>query len=357
MHTIRSHDALFRFVFGDSEQMGDLLRSMLPADVAADADWPTLQRLDTTFVDVDLSTRRADLLFVVQLRGKPLLLHVIIEHKSGADRWTALQLLRYRVRVWDQWQKDHPGELWLPPILTLVVHHGLTPWSGPRSVRDLVDVSGLAAGGGEFLRAQQPDAPFLLWDLATMTEEDLTERRLSVVADLTLRFLQFLRHGSGADAAEAIYRWQGALHVLLGHPRGQDVLAALLSWYLAGVPPGDRSLHTVMVRIQDAKTRQSMKSMLDYLLERGFIRGLKRGKRKGLELGIEAGRAEGLETGRQEGRLEGRVQTLLQILQVRFGEVSAEIETRLRDGDEFQLEQWTSRAVTAPSVAAVFEFG
>jgi hypothetical protein len=349
VHTIRSHDALFRFVFGHPEQMAELLRSVLPSEVAATIDWGTLQRLDGYFLDAGLSKRHADLLFLAQMDGVPTLLHVIIEHKSGCDRWTPLQLLRYRVRVWDEWLKVHPGARFLPAVLTLVVHHGDAPWSAPRNVRDLVDVSTVAPAVATFLKAQQPDATFLLWDLAAMSEADLEQRRLSIVSDLTLRFLQFLRKRSVAEATETIARWQGALQVLLGHPRGQEVLVALFSWFLAGVPPGDRSLRQVLVQIQDENTRQSMKSMLDYLLERGFQRGQKRGLAKGRE--------EGREEGLEEGLHEGRLRALLDFLRARFGDLPGDLEQRLRAGDADQLSQWTVRAASASSLGEVLEHG
>jgi hypothetical protein len=31
----------------------------------------------------------------------------------------------------------------LPPILCVVLHHGRKPWQGPRSLREMIDVSGL----------------------------------------------------------------------------------------------------------------------------------------------------------------------------------------------------------------------
>ncbi|MBM4063534.1 MAG: Rpn family recombination-promoting nuclease/putative transposase, partial [Planctomycetes bacterium] len=106
---VRSHDALFRLVFGDEQQCGELLRSRLDPALAAAIDWPSLRRLDVSFTDVDLSTSRADLLFAARLGDGIVLLHVVVEHKSGDDRFTVLQLLRYRLRVWDRWRREHPA--------------------------------------------------------------------------------------------------------------------------------------------------------------------------------------------------------------------------------------------------------
>ena len=42
----RTHDGLFRFVFGEPEQMAELLQSQLPPALTAAIDWPTLRRID-----------------------------------------------------------------------------------------------------------------------------------------------------------------------------------------------------------------------------------------------------------------------------------------------------------------------
>ena len=48
---VRSHDALFRFVFGETAHAAELLRATLPRSVAAAIDWPGLVRVDGSFVD------------------------------------------------------------------------------------------------------------------------------------------------------------------------------------------------------------------------------------------------------------------------------------------------------------------
>lgn len=342
---IRSHDALFALVFGTVEQAAELLRCQLPASTAGAMDWSTLRRVEASFVGADLSKRHADLLFTVLMGGRPVLLHVILEHKSGSDRFTVLQLLRYRVRVWDRWQQDHPDATSLPPVLTLVVHHGPVPWSAPRTLRDLVDLGEVPVPVADFVLAQQPEAPFLLLDIAALSEAELSDLRLSVVADLTLRFLQFLRTRSVDEAAGDIARWQHAMQALLEHPRGQEVLAALFSWLLAGVPRRDEALRTVLAAVGDRTTRQTMKSMLDDLLEQGFARGLAKGHQEGHREGL------------QEGRRDGLLAALLGICEARFGAVPAPVLERFHGADEASLAAWTIRAATSASLDQVFAHG
>ncbi|MCA8976644.1 MAG: Rpn family recombination-promoting nuclease/putative transposase [Planctomycetes bacterium] len=50
------HDALFRAAFSAPERAADLLRCILPADLAAAVDWSTLRPVDGTFVDADAAS-------------------------------------------------------------------------------------------------------------------------------------------------------------------------------------------------------------------------------------------------------------------------------------------------------------
>jgi hypothetical protein len=133
------HDQIFHYTFGQTENAADLLRSTLPAAVSAAIDWRTLTRCDTKLTDATSESLYADLLFTVSVLGTTTYLLFLCEHKSEEDRMTALQLLPYLPRIWGQ----HVHEARLPPILCVVLHHGRKPWQGPRSLREMIDVSGL----------------------------------------------------------------------------------------------------------------------------------------------------------------------------------------------------------------------
>jgi hypothetical protein len=51
----------------------------------------------------------------------------LFEHKSFPYRFTALQLLKYMVGVWELHLKQFPGQI-LPTIIPLVIYHGIGPW-------------------------------------------------------------------------------------------------------------------------------------------------------------------------------------------------------------------------------------
>ncbi|MEO6594013.1 MAG: Rpn family recombination-promoting nuclease/putative transposase [Planctomycetota bacterium] len=117
-HAIRHpHDALFRAALGDPERAAELLRSVLSPDLIAAIDWTSLRRIDATFIDEALRHQQADLLFAATIGGREALIYLLLEHKSGDVRFTAFQLTRYIVRIWEQFRRDLPNATHLPPIL------------------------------------------------------------------------------------------------------------------------------------------------------------------------------------------------------------------------------------------------
>jgi hypothetical protein len=123
-----------------------------------------------SFVDDALRERHSDLLFPVERNGTPALLYVVAEHKSADDRFTALQLAGYVVRIVERWRAEHRDAEHVPPVLPFVVYHGQRPWRAPRSPRDLVDLSHLPPAAARSLAARHLHLEYSLLDLSGIDE-------------------------------------------------------------------------------------------------------------------------------------------------------------------------------------------
>lgn len=320
MVLIRSHDALIRFVFGDPAQMAELLRAWLPAAFVDAVDWATFRRVDGTFVDKALKERRTDMLFEGRIGERPVLFHVLGEHKSIAEPWTALQMGGYSLRILEAWLARNRDAMAVPAIVPVVVYHGDEPWRAPRSLRALVDLRGLGAATRRFLRPLQLEQRYVLIDFSVLDERRLEAMRLSAVAALTIRFVQFLRGCDPDQFAAAILQWRHLVRAMLDHPRGKDVLSALFSWWLAGAPATGETVRQVMTKIQQEDA--PMRSLLDVVLDMGEVRG--------------------------------RRSLLAEQLRAKFGELAPPLLTRIEAADAATLKQWGLRVLTAGHVEDVF---
>jgi len=331
MEPIRSHDALFRFVFGEPEQMAELLQGCLPPSLVGAIRWQTLYRLPDTFVDRVLGTRRGDLFFAAELGEATVLLQVLTEHKAEVDRFTALQLTGYSVRLLEAWRQEHAGARQLPAVLTFVLYHGEVPWDAPTSVHELVEVRGVDVSVAAELGARQLRQPFYLLDLSRVDEGTMGALWDAAVTGLVLRFLQFLRGVPLVEALTTIERWRSLVVRVLKHPRGRDVLAALCSWYLGRDPEDPTTLRTVMNKIEDEDL--PMRSMLDLVLEMGEERG------------------------REKAELRGMRELLRSQLQARFGPLPERGSELLAAADAATLQCWSLRVLTAQELAEVLAGG
>ena len=142
---------------------------MLPPDVRAQLDLATLVECSGTFIDPALQHSQADLLFSLRTSiGGEALVYVLFEHQSSFDPTMPFRLLRYMVRIWEDWQKRHPAAATLPVILPLVMHHGDTAWSAAPELASMLDAS------PAMLDATAPFVPhfrFILDDLAALSVE------------------------------------------------------------------------------------------------------------------------------------------------------------------------------------------
>jgi len=138
------HDALVKVVFGKPEHAKGMLRAVVPAAVAEELDWSTLTLRPGSFVDLALKEQHTDLLYSATWRGGgELLVYFLFEHLSAPpkkDTLLAFRLLRYQVRIWEDWHARHQDAKSLPMIIPIVMYHGVTPWSEPRLFDALLDV-------------------------------------------------------------------------------------------------------------------------------------------------------------------------------------------------------------------------
>lgn len=81
------HDALFKAVFQHPENAVAELEHILPWQLAAAVDWPTLALEPGSYVDARLGDRHSDLLFSAAAKAsrEPVLVCLLFEHQSSND--------------------------------------------------------------------------------------------------------------------------------------------------------------------------------------------------------------------------------------------------------------------------------
>lgn len=341
----QEHDKLFRYTFAQPEHAASLLRTILPPALVQAITWSSLRPVSGSAVDEGLRARHADLLFEAGLGQGQVLLYLLLEHKSAPDRWTALQLLGYVAMALDRYRRERPERTSLPPIVPIVVHHGERPWSGPRSLAELIEFAAMPDDAARALLPLQPELHFVLDDLAAVPESQLRERRTTVLARLTLLLLQFVRQAEQRDPVELAQRWRDLLVALWDYPGSRPALLALFS-YLASQIEADRDRLRAAVTLIHEHAHAMGKTIADQFREEGF--------RTGFDKGVDQGREQGISQGVTRGITEGQRDFLRRLLTRRFGPLPRELDTRITAADDDQLDRWADRLLSAPTLADVF---
>jgi predicted transposase/invertase (TIGR01784 family) len=315
------HDKFFRELLGQPELAADFLQNYLPPEVVARLDLTRLELAHDSFVDADLQEHLSDLLYRVGLLGseRSALLYFLFEHKSFSDEWVALQLLRYKVRRWEQAQNE--GRDKLPPIIPIVVYHGPTKWKAARRFSDLIDLESAPE-----LRIYQADFTYHLCDLSALSDDDI-KGHAALRAGLSLLKYIF------SDEL-----W----------PR----LAGLLELYkLLPEQSALEYLRTAMIYIS-ATTKETEAPRIRQALAQAFPANEGGFMQTMAQAWMEEGRVEG----RVEGRQEGMAVSTIKLLKNRFAELDDETLQMVERLSLAQLEPFFETALTFHSVEQVHDW-
>lgn len=176
------HDRFFKVVFGRPEVAAEFLAGYLPPEVAAALHWPSLRAVKESFLDAALAAHQTDLLYEVDvITGGVGYVCLLFEHKSYVEPRIGLDLLRYRVRIWEHALKAGTPEP-LPVIVPVVVYHGSAVWRVSTQFAD-----GIAAIPA--LQNYVPRCIYHLIDLGGYRDEDLRGAVILQTALLTLKYI------------------------------------------------------------------------------------------------------------------------------------------------------------------------
>lgn len=210
------HDSIFKRAFSVPAHAAGELRSVLPANLTNRLDLATLKLEATSFVDAEMQHRHADLLFSASISGRRSFVFLLFEHQSELDALMPWRILTYQQRIWAALLRREPERTTLPPIITIVVHHGESGWTSPRRFHRIVD----GLDDLPELRPFVPDFELAIDDLVTADDEALQRRPLAPFPKVVLWLLRDGR--SLARFLAHLAAWATELERLMPSGPGQE---------------------------------------------------------------------------------------------------------------------------------------
>jgi len=297
----RPHDKFFKDGFADPATAAALLRHELPPEIAATIDWDRLRLVPGSFLDEKLDHSESDLLFAAPLLPPPggvaepdaeVCLHVLFEHQSTRDPFMALRLLRYMVRIWELWLREHGRTKRLPLIIPVVVAQNRRVWRINPQFSALFGPPEAIAPFRQYL----PDFSYRLIQVAAIPFDAI---RGTPDGIFVLRVLKAERSGELLGP----HIWDHQLLRLIKNEIFQRFLVYLHS----------RS------NIDRRRLGRIIQSLPDPAMRRTALTLAEQFRMEGREEGREEGRSQG----REEGSLRASQRLVLDALDLRFGPVPA----------------------------------
>ena len=289
------HDKLFKAGFSDPTTAAAFLQSQLSPPLSSAIAWDQLALQPGSFVDSHFRHSESDLLFSAPLHGSDCLIHLLFEHQVREDRWIALRLLRYMVRIWESRVKTDPGKA-LPVILPVVLAQNAGEWKLNPAFTALLDIPPALA---DDLRPFVPQCTFRLIQLSEIPFEAIAGTPAGI---MILRTMKAERIGS-----------------LLADPVWDEELLSRLP----------RSIFELLLRYM-------LNAEIDPTGFQDKVKSIARTELQTTAMTLaqhyrQEGRQEGLQEGHQEGRQEGRQEAILQVLELRFGPLPIGLTAAVRE--------------------------
>ena len=178
-----SQDSAAKLMFGNARLCSQFLRDYSGIDLLKDVSEDDIEDVTTRYIPMFTEERDSDVVKRVRLRNDKgvdgcVYMIALIEHKSEVDYNVTMQVLRYMVYIWEDYEKEqealHSGisktkGFKYPPILPIVYYERAGRWTAVTSFKDRVFLS-------DIFKEYVPDYSYKLIRLKRYSDEELIEK-------------------------------------------------------------------------------------------------------------------------------------------------------------------------------------
>lgn len=196
----KTRDSSAKLIFGNATLCSQLLRDYGDLEILKNVQAEDIEDVTERFIPMFTEERDADVVKKVRLAsGEEMYVISLIDHKSAVDYNVIMQLMRYMLYIWEDYEKQmekvHPGisktkGFKYPPILPIVYYEDTAEWTAVEQFQDRIFLSEVFA---DFV----PHFRYKLVQLQNYTKETLLKNddELALVMLINkLRHAEELRH-------------------------------------------------------------------------------------------------------------------------------------------------------------------
>lgn len=257
------HDGLFKTFLTHPETARDFLELHLPPALREACDLSTLRLESGSFIEEDLRTYFADVLWSLKSPNGTGYVYALIEHQSSPDPLMAFRLMRYAIAAMQRHLDQ--GHDKLPLVIPMLFSHARTsPWPFTMDWTELFSEPELAR--------QLYSGRFPLIDVGAMADDDIMKHRRMAMLEL------MLKHSRSRDLAELL---KPLASLLVMEYTTEEQLATLMNWMLqTGNSANPRAFLTEMAQ-RSPQHEDVLMTIAQYLEQQGAEKGKREGRLEG----------------------------------------------------------------------------
>ena len=359
----KNPDALFKDLFKIKEFIIDFFTNIVDGDLAKCLDFDTIELLNTELIKDPTSNikRIVDVIYKIKLKDEEAYVVIILEIQSTVDHFMAARINTYMALLIEHLIKS--GEVKagqsLPLIIPFVFSDSSKKWNAKTRLQDLFVK---LPDKYKDLECFIPKLEYCLIDLSTIDKSKLLAHENSLLCQMALIEIE-------DDIAQNHVRYLKAVKPIQGNDR---YLSIIRIWFKIIMERKGENL-TLDEIIQEEeemikhKPENIYKAYVERLNQEGKLEWIKEGKLKGLQegkleglqegklKGLQEGKLKGLQEGKLKGLQEGKLETLLNLIKVKFGQITPSLEDKIKNSTIKELDNYLVNLLTATCVEDVLK--
>ena len=293
IHNSKAKDSGGKLIFENATLCSQFLREYTGIEALKNVQPEDIEDMTERYIPMFTEERNTDVVKKVHLgmrneeNDRLLFVITLIEHKSSVDYNVSMQILRYIVFIWEDYEHQmeslHRGisktkGFKYPPILPIVYYEDTDEWTSSVNLRDRIFLY-------DVFSEYMPDYKYLLFPLQKHTQSEL----MTHVDEISLVML-FNRLRTSEEAAKLKFP-DGYLDTI-SQKAPEDVLRVLIrvvTVYLRELNLSEDEIHQLTDQIKERKMGRLFEHFQGYDIQEVRRKhediGEKRGEKRGKELG------------------------------------------------------------------------
>ncbi len=306
------HNYLFQNILGREDMARDFVRYYMPAQMAADLDVDTLEVASESYVSDDLRESLSDIVLSLQFKnGYPAEIYLLIEHKSGLNKRTKLQLLKYLNAKWHDLDQSEKLGKYLPVIIPMVFYHGKRKW------RYSLEFSDQFNPPGDYYKRYIPKFEHLLHEVPEINKRKIKSTIALEVFHVVLECIFY------PEKRDKIYESLDLLFRGLSTEKAGELFYVFIKYLLSATDANPKEVEKRVKHLP--KGEETVRTTAEMLREEGYEMAL-RNKDKW----IGEGKIEGKLEGRIEGKIEAAQEMLIDLAIEQYGALPSMLEMKIK---------------------------